>query len=304
MSKSKKVKEEKVIVVDSDAKADEKTEQKTFALRDLALAVAVVIVVAGILFGIRYISSINGNTPEPTPIPSPEPAPTPTPEPEPTPTPTTPYIDGPESAAVGGLVVLTLHNAEVASWSVIPKVESYTDTNQSVFIFASGEKESYTVFVSTIQDGQPYAITRTVTIGDGDTDNKDGGKQDAEPVELGDWVDKNLPADGEKDYKAVAEVFAKTVEKINSGALATDAAIWGYANGRLRAACTPKVWDGFLEGLTEKIKADGIESVSELKEAFDSIAAKIKSKCLSAPVSALASPVRVVNCPTGNCPRY
>lgn len=278
-----------------------------YSLKDLAIAVALVSVFILCAFAGKWWAEYTNRetAPEPVPVPTPVPTPEPEPEPEPIPSPAEISIDGPHSVGVGELVVFTLHGSDRASWSIVPNVASYTDSNTTVFVFSPASERTYTIIASSIVSGEPVALTHTVTVGESDdSDNDEYDGDNDKKMDVAVWAARNLPESAAGDYGNVAAVFEEAAKNIIEGILVTDSAVWAFCNGRLKAACTPKVWDGFLEGLTEKIKADGIESVSELKEAFDSIAAKIKSKCLSAPVSALASPVRVVNCPTGNCPRY
>lgn len=330
-----------------EEKAAYQTKKKaTWKIKDLVIAIVVALVAGGGCYGYFALSNYFNpdNTPEPTPIPSPLPSPSPAPDPEPKPAPAPapeptpdpapepapepvpgiPYIDGPDQAAVGDLVVLSLHNADVASWSVVPTTPSYIDTGQSALVLASSEARTVTVFVSTISDGHPYALTQTIKIGDDDGDGDDADQDGDDAVKrltLDKWSARYLPVDAADDYAGVAGVFDAAIDKVADGTLATEAAVWAFANGRLKAACHSASWDKFLADLTERLKTEDCDTAQSLAESFKKIAAGIRSKIKPsepAPAPAPAptpipapSVIRIApassvpassGCASGNCP--
>lgn len=318
--------------------AHQAAKKSSWKIKDVVIALVIALVAGGGWYGYSAITNYISakNEPVPAPIPSPEPdsspAPEPAPEPAPTPEPTpepdpapepvpgVPYLDGPDQAAAGELVILTLYGADTASWSVVPAIPTYIDTGQSALVFASAESRAVTIFVSTISGGHPYALTKTITIGDGDDADQDGDDA-VKRLTLDKWSARYLPVDAADDYAGVAGVFDAAIDKVADGTLATEAAVWAFANGRLKAACHSAIWDKFLADLTERLKTEDCDTAQSLAESFKKIAAGIRSKIKPsepAPAPAPAptpipapSVIRIApassvpassGCASGNCP--
>ena len=123
-------------------------------------------------------------------------------------------IDGPKSAGVGELCVFNLTCDEaVADWQIVPQADFYVDTAKRTFVFSTPRAGNYTIIAATIVEGKPLVLTHACSYGTSPTpwpqpDPQPQPQPDPpKPSTLKDWVTQNIPNDGRKDTKYLADCF-------------------------------------------------------------------------------------------------
>lgn len=245
------------------------TEDRQIKVKDwmLAIAISVTVLFGAIIY--RYLTTDDVPQPEPVPAPSPEPVP-------PTPLPDGVSLDGPSTATVGDMVIMTIHGCDKAGWAISPQTVSYCDSNTTALVFVPQSATSHTVLVSAVDNGEPIAVAKVITVKDR------GQSDDSEPTpdnkndSLENWISRNLPnASGE--YKNVSAVFSNAHHYIENGSLITEAGVWSYLNGHLKGACSADIWNDFLSGLTDRIKKEYEgKNVRDMSRVMERVAKSIK----------------------------
>ncbi len=99
-------------------------------------------------------------------------------------------------------------------------------------------------------------------------DRKDRG------VTLADWVTRNLPPDGAKDYAAVGDVFLSTAEKLRRGEISGKAEAYAVTARELLRAVDRRTWEPFVTELARRAESE----TGDLADLFETVGKAIKGK--------------------------
>ncbi len=206
-------------------------------------------------------------------------------------------IDGPNSAGVGELCVFHLTSEEaIADWQIIPQAEFYVDTSKRTLVFSTPKAGNYTIIAATIVEDKPLVLTHACRYG-GDKVPNPEPKPDPEPeppkpLTLKDWVTQNIPNDGKKDTKYLAECFDNAASGMERGMIRTVDAAYASVRTCTQTKANNKVWATFFDGLAAQVheKLSG-GNTKDLAALYRQIAQGLRAE--------VTTPE---NCPTGNCP--
>ncbi|MCL2349540.1 MAG: hypothetical protein FWC50_14915 [Planctomycetaceae bacterium] len=123
---------------------------------------------------------------------------------------------------------------------------------------------------------------------------------------LKEWVTQNIPNDGKKDTKYLADCFDNAASGMERGTIRTVDA--GYASVRTcsQTKVSNKIWGGFFDSLEKEVTVKlGDGNVKDLATLYRQIAQGLRGDAVSNAPNAKTFAVPTStgdNCPTGNCP--
>lgn len=113
----------------------------------------------------------------------------------------------------------------------------------------------------------------------GEPDGGDYGDDTPVPAsDLAKWIRANLPADGVKDYPAVANVFETVAGELRDGSLSGPRSACAETIALLQPKVSRRVWTGFFTGLYRVAVKDAGTTNAELAELWERIAKAIKAE--------------------------
>jgi len=216
-------------------------------------------------------------------------------------------IDGPKSAGVGELCVFTLTGDEaVADWQVVPQADFYVDTAKRTLVFSTPRAGNYTIIAATIVEGKPLVLTHACSYGTSPIPNPQPEPQPQpkpdppKPTTLKEWVTQNIPSDGMKDTKYLADCFDSTASGLERGTIRTVDAAYASIRTCTQTKVSNKVWGSFFDGLEIEVNAKlGDGKTKELAALYRQIAQGLRADVQT---SLIGLPALDVDCPTGVCP--
>jgi len=206
-------------------------------------------------------------------------------------------IDGPKTAGVGELCVFNLTSDEaVADWQIVPQADFYVDTAKRTLVFSTPKAGHYTIIAATIVEGKPLVLTHACSYGTSPSPNPQPDPQPQpdppKPATLKEWVTQNIPNDGMKDTKYLADCFDSTASGMERGTIRSLDAGYSTIRTCTQTKVSNKVWGGFFDGLeTEVNKNLGNGNVKDLASLYRQIAQGLRAEVTN-----------TADCPTGTCP--
>ena len=208
-------------------------------------------------------------------------------------------IDGPKSAGVGELCVFTLTSDEaIADWQVVPQADFYVDTAKRTLVFSTPRAGNYTIIAATIVEGKPLVLTHACSYGTSPIPNPQPNPQPQpqpdppKPATLKEWVTQNIPKDGMKDTKYLADCFDNAASGMERGTIRTLDAAYASVRTCTQTKVSNKVWSTFFDGLEVEVNGKlGDGKTKDLAVLYRQIAQGLRAE-----VTATA------DCPTGTCP--
>ena len=206
-------------------------------------------------------------------------------------------IEGPKSAGVGELCVFNLTGDEaVADWQIVPQADFYVDTAKRTLVFSTPKAGNYTIIAATIVENKPLVLTHACSYGTSPVPNPQPAPkpqpEPPKPATLKEWVTQNIPNDGLKDAKYLADCFDNTASGLERGTLRSLEA--GYSSLRTctQTKVSNKVWSGFFDNLEIQVNDKlGEGKTKELAALYRQIAQGLRGDVTG-----------TVDCPTGTCP--
>ena len=206
-------------------------------------------------------------------------------------------IEGPKSAGVGELCVFNLTGDEaVADWQIVPQADFYVDTAKRTLVFSTPKAGNYTIIAATIVDNKPLVLTHACNYGLSPSPNPQPDPkpqpEPPKPTTLKEWVTQNIPNDGLKDAKYLADCFDNTASGLERGTLRSLEA--GYSSIRTctQTKVSNKVWSGFFDNLEIQVNDKlGDGKTKELAALYRQIAQGLRGDVTG-----------TAECPTGTCP--
>ncbi len=202
-------------------------------------------------------------------------------------------IDGPNNAGVGELCVFNLTSEEaIADWAIIPQAEFYVDTSKRTLVFSTPKAGNYTIIAATIVEDKPIVLTHACRYGGDNVPNPEPEPEPPKPLTLKDWVTQNIPADGKKDTKYLAECFDNAASGMERGMIRTVDAAYASVRTCTQTKVSNKVWTTFFDGLAAQVHeklSNG--TTKDLAALYRQIAQGLRAEVMAPD-----------NCPSGNCP--
>ncbi len=205
-------------------------------------------------------------------------------------------IDGPKNAGVGELCVFHLTSEEaIADWQIVPNAEFYVDTSQRTLVFSTPKAGNYTIIAATIVENKPLVLTHFCSYG-GDVPNPkpdpDPEPEPPKPLTLKDWVTQNIPNDGKKDTKFLADCFDNAASGMERGMIRSVDAAYASVRTCTQTKASHKVWATFFDGLASQVHEKFTSgNTKDLAALYRQIAQGLRAEVTT-----------LENCPTGNCP--
>ena len=208
-------------------------------------------------------------------------------------------IDGPKTAGVGELCVFNLTSDEaIADWNIVPQADFYVDTAKRTLVFSTPKAGNYTIIAATIVEGKPLVLTHSCSYGLNPTPYPQPNPEPQpqpdppKPATLKDWVTQNIPNDGMKDTKYLADCFDSTASGMERGMIRTVDAAYASIRTNTQTKVSNKTWGGFFDGLeTEVNKNLGNGNVKDLASLYRQIAQGLRAEVTN-----------TADCPMGTCP--
>ena len=209
-------------------------------------------------------------------------------------------IDGPKTAGVGELCVFNLTSDEaVADWQIVPQTDFYVDTAKRTLVFSTPRAGNYTIIAATIVDNKPLVLTHACSYGTSPSPNPQPDPQPQpqpdppKPATLKDWVTQNIPNDGRKDTKYLADCFDNAASGMERGTIRTVDAAYASIRTNTQTKVSNKTWGGFFDGLETEVNAKlGDGKTKELATLYRQIAHGLRAEVTNT----------AADCPTGTCP--
>ncbi|MCL2119435.1 MAG: hypothetical protein FWH27_13515 [Planctomycetaceae bacterium] len=206
-------------------------------------------------------------------------------------------IDGPKGAGVGELCVFTLTSDEaVADWQVVPQTDFYVDTAKRTLVFSTPKAGHYTIIAATIVESKPLVLTHACSYGVNPAPNPQPEPQPQpeppKPATLKEWVTQNIPNDGVKDTRYLADCFDNTASGMERGTIRSLDAAYASIRTCTQTKVSNKVWSGFFDGLETEVSGKlGDGKTKELAALYRQIAQGLRAEVTG-----------TADCPTGTCP--
>jgi hypothetical protein len=207
-------------------------------------------------------------------------------------------IDGPKSAGVGELCVFNLTCDEaIADWQVVPQADFYVDTAKRTMVFSTPKAGNYTIIAATIVEGKPFVLTHACGYGVNPAPYPQPDPQPQpdppKPSTLKDWVTQNIPNDGRKDTKYLADCFDSAASGMERGTIRTVDAAYASIRTNTQTKMSNKTWSGFFDGLETQVNEKlGDGKTKELAALYRQIAQGLRAEVTNT----------TDDCPTGTCP--
>ena len=207
-------------------------------------------------------------------------------------------IDGPKSAGVGELCVFNLTCDEaVADWQIVPQADFYVDSAKRTLVFSTPRAGNYTIIAATIVDNKPLVLTHACSYGINPTPYPQPDPQPQpdppKPATLKDWVTQNIPSDGRKDMKYLADCFDSAASGMERGTIRTVDAAYASIRTNTQTKVSNKTWGGFFDGLEAEVNAKlGDGKTKELASLYRQVAQGLRADVQAS----------TADCPTGTCP--
>ncbi|MCL2120276.1 MAG: hypothetical protein FWH27_17810 [Planctomycetaceae bacterium] len=210
-------------------------------------------------------------------------------------------IDGPKSAGVGELCVFNLTSDEaIADWQIVPQADFYVDTAKRTLVFSTPRAGNYTIIAATILEGKPLVLTHACSYGTSPAPYPQPDPQPQpqpdppKPSTLKDWVTQNIPNDGRKDAKYLADCFDSAASGMERGTIRTVDAAYASIRTCTQTKVSNKTWGGFFDGLEGEVSGKlGDGKTKKLAALYRQIAQGLRAEVTSTVVD---------DCPTGTCP--
>jgi len=205
-------------------------------------------------------------------------------------------IDGPKSAGVGELCVFNLTSDEaVADWQIVPQSEFYVDSSKRTLVFSTPKAGNYTIIAATVLDGKPLVLSHFCQYGSEPSPgpNPSPKPEPPKPTTLKEWVTQNIPNDGKKDIKYLADCFDSAASGMERGTIRSLDAAYASIRTCTQTKVSNKVWSGFFDGLENEVSTKlGDGKTKELAALYRQIAQGLRAEVTSS----------AADCPTGTCP--
>ena len=223
-------------------------------------------------------------------------------------------IDGPKNAGVGELCVFNLtSNEAIADWQIVPQADFYVDTAKRTMVFSTPRAGNYTIIAATILDGNPLVLTHACSYGVNPSPNPQPepnpqpDPQPEPPKTLKEWVTQNIPENGRKDTKNLADCYDSVASSLERGTIRSVDAGFASLRNTSQTRVNAKTWNSFFEGLEPQVNEKlGTGNAKDLAGIFRQIASGLRgdvSKTTDTMTKTTTSrQVTDVYCPTGNCP--
>ena len=211
-------------------------------------------------------------------------------------------IDGPQKSDVGQLCVFTLTDDQaVADWTIVPATEFYIDKCGQSMIFASPNPAKYTIIAATVLDEKPVILTFICDYGVDASPTPKPDPKPEPPKTIREWVAQNIPTDGQKDTKVIADCYDSAASSMERGTIRTVDA--GYAGVRMcsQSKANVKIWGNFFDELGKKVSDELGQSTNtrDLAKIFREIASGLRG---NTQVSGASRQVSEKKCQTsGSC---
>ena len=209
-------------------------------------------------------------------------------------------IDGPKNAGVGELCVFNLTSDEaIADWNIVPQADFYVDTAKRTLVFSTPRAGNYTIIAATIVEGKPLVLTHACSYGTSPSPYPEPNPQPQpqpdppKPATLKDWVTQNIPNDGRKDTKYLADCFDNAASGMERGTIRTVDAAYASIRTNTQTKVSNKTWGGFFDGLETEVNAKlGDGKTKELATLYRQVAQGLRADVQAS----------TADCPTGTCP--